>query len=112
MVSIGRSRVWVTLLELIQVLSRDLLSVHGARAAHCDGAGLEKGCDVSITKQHLRFFETAATVAPHVELDESCVRSGAVRGDAVHQVWSCPVINAFPHDDIRKIPASFPARRA
>ena len=45
--------------ELIQVLSLDILSVHWARAAtDWGGAGLEKGCDVSIIKQHLLFFET------------------------------------------------------
>ena len=111
--------------ELIQVLSRDILSVHWALAAtHWDGAGLERGCDVSIIKQHLRFFETrenhamygallsAATggcwpkahVARllHVEQDESCVRCGAVLDDSSHQKWSCPVINAIPHDDVRK----------
>ena len=34
--------------ELFQVLSRDILSVHWARAAtHWDGSGPEKGCDVS-----------------------------------------------------------------
>ena len=73
---------------LIQVLSRDILSVRWAGAAtHWDGAGLERGCDVSIIKQHLCVFEnhavhgallTAATGAcwpkarvaglPHVEL--------------------------------------------
>ena len=40
--------------ELSQVLLRDILSVHWARAVtHWDGAGLEKGCDVSNIKQHL-----------------------------------------------------------
>ena len=90
--------------ELIQVLSRDLLSVRWARAAtHWDGAGLEKRCDVSIIKQYLRFLEkrenhamygALLTAVPgacwpkarvagllHVELDGSCVRCGAVRGD-------------------------------
>ena len=44
--------------ELVEILSRDILSVHWVRAAtHCDGAGLEKGYDVSIFKEHLRFFE-------------------------------------------------------
>ena len=44
--------------ELIQVLSRDILSVHWARAAtHWDGAGLERGCADSIVKQHLRFLQ-------------------------------------------------------
>ena len=43
--------------ELTQVLWRDILSVHWARAGnHWDGVVLEKGCDVSIIKQHLRFF--------------------------------------------------------
>ena len=40
----GLSRQWVTLAGLSQVLSRDTLSVHCARAAtHWDGAGLEGG---------------------------------------------------------------------
>ena len=44
--------------RLIQVLSRNILSVHWARVAtRGDGEGLEKGCDVSIIKQHVRFFE-------------------------------------------------------
>ena len=34
---------------------------------------------------------------PHVELDESCVRCGALRDDSFHQIWSCLVINAIPH---------------
>ena len=38
---------------------------------------------------------------PHVDLDDSCVRHGAVRDDSFHQIWSCPVINAIPHDNIR-----------
>ena len=43
--------------ELIQVLSRDIRSVHRARAAtHWNGAGFENGCDVSTVKQHLCFF--------------------------------------------------------
>ena len=37
-----------------EVLSRDIQSMHWARAdIHWDGAGLEKGCDVSFMKQHL-----------------------------------------------------------
>ena len=74
-------------------------------------------------KQHFRVFEkrwnhatydtllTAAMGAcwpkarvagqPHVDLDDSCVRHGAVRDDSFHQVWSCPVINAIPHDNTR-----------
>ena len=105
--------------ELLQVLSQDILSVHWARA----GAGLAKGCEVSIIEQRSRFFEnrenhamygallTAATGACwpkarvagllHVDLEESCVRCGAVRDDSLHQIWSCPVINAIPHDHIR-----------
>ena len=47
----------VYLSKLLQVLSRDILWVHWTRAATLwDGAGLEKCCDVSIIKQHLRFF--------------------------------------------------------
>ena len=89
---------------LIHVLLWDILSVHWAGAAtHWDGAGLERGCDVSIIKQHLCVFEnhavhgallTAATGACwpkarvagllHVELDESCVRCKAVR-DAIQR---------------------------
>ena len=88
--------------EVIQVLSRDILSVHWARAAtHWDGVGLEKRCDVSIIKKHLRCFEkrdnhamygallTAATGAcwpkaqvaglHHVELSWMNVVSGAGR---------------------------------
>ena len=38
----------------------------------------------------------------HVSLDESCVRCGAVCDDSFHQIWSCPVINAIPHDNILK----------
>ena len=99
--------------ELIQVLSRDILSVHWAHAAtYCDGVGLEKGCDVSINKQHLRFFEkrdkhamygallTAAAGAcwpkarvaglPYVELNGCCDRRRAVRDGSFRQMWSCP----------------------
>ena len=44
--------------EMIQILSRAILSVHWARAAtHCDVAGLERQYGVAIIKQHLRFFE-------------------------------------------------------
>ena len=43
--------------EMIQVLSRDILSVHLAHAAALwDGAGLERGCDVTIIKHHFRLF--------------------------------------------------------
>ena len=89
--------------ELLQVSSRDILSVHWTHAAtHQDGAGLEKCCDVSIIKQHLRFFEkrenhgmygamlTAATAAcwpktgswsfPRRAGWMLCGRCGAVRG--------------------------------
>ena len=68
------------------------------------GAGLEKGCDVSIIKQHLRFFEKRDDCGyggllvegsggglSHVPLDESC----GVRDDSFH-CWSCSVINAIP----------------
>ena len=42
--------------ELIQVLWRDILSVHWAWAAtHC-GSGLGEGCDASTIRQHLRLF--------------------------------------------------------
>ena len=42
---------------LVELLSHDIMSVHWSHAAtHCDGAGLEKGCDGSTIKQHLRFF--------------------------------------------------------
>ena len=34
--------------------------------------------------------------------DESCVRCRAVRDDSFQQIWSCFVINAIPHDNIRK----------
>ena len=104
-----------------------------ARAAtHWDGVGLEKGRNVSVIKQHLRFFEkrdnhamygallTAATGAcwpkarvaglSPVALVESCVRCGAVRDDSFHQIWSCPVTNAIPHDNIRK--SQHPFQRA
>ena len=53
--------------ELIQVLSRDILSVH------------------SIIKQHLRFFEKREN-----------------QSAMILSTWSCSVINAIPHDDIRK----------
>ena len=60
MVCTGLSPVWVT--ELIQVLSRDMLSVHWARAAtHWDGACPS---DVSIIKQHLRYFERRENHGP------------------------------------------------
>ena len=39
---------------------------------------------------------------PHVELDESCVMCGAVRDDSFHQIWSCFVISAIPHHNVRK----------
>ena len=34
----------------------------------------------------------------HVSLDDSCVRCAAVCDDSFHQIWSCAVINAIPHD--------------
>ena len=84
--------------ELIQVLSRDILSVHWDRTAtHWDGVDLDKGCDISTVKQHSRrALLTTATGACwpkarvagllHVDLDESCARCGAVRGDSFHQI--------------------------
>ena len=39
---------------------------------------------------------------PHVELDESCVRCGAVRDDSFHQIWSGSVITAIPHESVQK----------
>ena len=48
--------------ELIQVLSRDILSVHWARAAtHWDGVALEKGCDVSIQAALVDFSRNVGT---------------------------------------------------
>ena len=53
----GLSRVRVDSAEWVEILSRDILSVHWAQAAtHCDGAGLEKGCDVSTVKQQFCCF--------------------------------------------------------
>ena len=44
--------------QLVEPLSHDIMSVHwGGAATHCDCARLENGCDLSIVKQHLRFFE-------------------------------------------------------
>ena len=34
----------------------------------------------------------------HVSLDDSCVSCGVVCDDSFHQMWSCAVINAIPHD--------------
>ena len=43
--------------KLLEVLSRDILSVHWTRAAtHWDGAGLEKCCDVFYHKAAFAFF--------------------------------------------------------
>ena len=49
--------------DVIQVLSRDILPGHWARAAsRWDGAGLERGCNVSVFKQHLRFLRNVRTM--------------------------------------------------
>ena len=46
---------------MIELLSRDIMSVHWNRAptaaTHCDCAGLEDGSDVSTPEQRLRFFD-------------------------------------------------------
>ena len=39
---------------MIELLGRDVMSVHLNRAANCDGAGFEKGCDEFTIKQHQR----------------------------------------------------------
>ena len=95
--------------ELIQVLSRDILSVHRALAAtHWDGAGLEKGCDVSIIKQHLRFFEKRENHAMYGALLTAamgaCWQKARVAGCATSS-W----MNARRHP---QMPALLPARQA
>ena len=98
--------------ELVHVSSRDTPSVHWARAAtHWDGTGLPSSSSIFFSEKRQNhaarrtgacWSKARVTGLLHVELDESCDRSGAVPRDSFHPIRSCPVINVIPDDNIRK----------
>ena len=104
--------------ELVQVLSRDTLSVHWMRRP----TGMERVLSATFPpSSRICDFSTNVRTTPCTVrcsrqlrarvgrrlVSRGCpasiwMKAASGAGRSVHQICSCPVTNAFPHDNIRK----------